>query len=106
MSDLPRTTHDIFNKPGDEGSAPTGIDKEAEEHNVAIPTPSHDHVMTPGTERSFKLGVNDPSYQQGYLCTPIAIKAPNYVGPGGPHVDQTHVPAADGSNPTPDMPGA
>lgn len=106
MSNLPKTTHDIFNRPGDEGITPSIADGQAEEYPITVPSPEKTHFMTPGSEGSFNMGVNDPSYRQGYRCESSDIKAPNYVGTGGPHVDQTHVPASHNGPATPDMPGA
>jgi hypothetical protein len=106
MSNLKQPDHSIFNHPGDEGSAPSGTEAQAEERNNSVPTPSHAVVQSPGSEGSSGLSQNDEGYQQGYVCDAVAQKVPGYVGLGGPDPMKTRVVPTTGADPTPGMPGA
>ncbi len=103
MAEYKMPSRDIFHRPGAEGSC-EGVDKQAEAHSSSLPSPSHEHVHKPGAEGSSGLAQNDQGYRQGNRDG--AQAAPGYVGPGGPEVMKTRVAPANGSDPTPAMPGA
>lgn len=95
-------SHDIFNKPGDEGSAPSYQDvSKAGETNWD--GGSHEHVHKPGSEGS-ENDPESPAYGvQGYQVTP---PAPLDSFQKGQDVRKTYIAPKSGSDPTPGMPGA
>ena len=110
MANLRVPPHTIFNHPGDEGEAPKNIEAQAEEHENGIPIPSHDHIHAPGDEGTSHLAQNDPTLRQGYRCSELDKKVPNFAASnpnsGGPEVRRTYQPPETGSDPFPEMPGA
>lgn len=108
MSEVRKYSHDIFHKPGDEGSVSSEQGKTypaADCPNEAAPAGgSHEHVHRPGQEGSIvgKGGMAADNLM-GYQNPP---GAPLDGFLNGPRVDKTRVAPASGANPTPGMPGA
>lgn len=94
-------SHDIFQKPGDEGSFSQGA--ELDDPTKDVPSPAPGVMQKPGQEGSSGLAVNDPGYQMGCGSNPGASLSDFQKGP---EVRKTRVEAASNSNPTPEMPGA
>jgi len=108
MSEVKKYSHDIFNRPGDEGSASSPLGKTydaADCANEAAPSGgSHEHVQRPGMEgNEFGRSGMAADVTMGYQNPPGADLG-HFLQ--GQDVRKTRVAPASGSNPTPEMPGA
>jgi hypothetical protein len=108
MSDVRKYSHDIFHRPGDEGSESSPQSKTypaADCANEAAPDGgSHDHFQRPGNEGSeLPNGDKFADNVMGYQNAP---EAPLDHFLQGPRVDRTFVPPTHNGAPTEAMPGA
>jgi len=94
-------SHDIFQKPGDEGTFEQAgsLDDPTKE----VPSPAPGIVQKPGQEGSSGLAVNDPGYQNGCGSNPGASLSDFQKGPDPM---KTKVAPASKAETTDAMPGA